>query len=95
MYLPKKSSPMLSLFVVALVGDLNRINYQGSRRTVLALGNMGLDVWIVTGDNRRVAAALARRLGVAPDRVLSEVLPAEKARKVCVGSRPRRDDASS
>lgn len=43
---------------------------------------MGLDVWVVTGDNRRVAAALARRLGVSPQRVMSEVLPAEKARKV-------------
>lgn len=43
---------------------------------------MGLDVWVVTGDNRRVAAALARRLGVSPHRVMSEVLPAEKARKV-------------
>lgn len=57
---------------------------QGSRRAVLALGHMGLDVWVVTGDNRRVAAALARRLGVSPDRVMSEVLPAQKARKVNV-----------
>lgn len=57
-------------------------NCQGSRRTVLALSNMGLDVWIVTGDNRRVAGAMAQRLGVAPERVLSEVLPAQKARKV-------------
>ena len=49
---------------------------------MLALERMGLDVWVVTGDNRRVAAALARRLGVAPHRVMAEVLPAEKARKV-------------
>lgn len=52
---------------------------------MLALGRMGLEVWVVTGDNRRVAAALARRLGVAPDRVMSEVLPAEKSRKVRLG----------
>ncbi|CAN0488488.1 unnamed protein product, partial [Hapterophycus canaliculatus] len=55
---------------------------QGSRRAVLALGRIGLDVWVVTGDNRRVAAALARRLGIAPNRVMAEVLPAGKARKV-------------
>lgn len=50
---------------------------------MLALGRMGLDVWVVTGDNRRVATALARRLGIAPERVMAEVLPAGKARKVC------------
>ena len=55
---------------------------QGSRRAVIALQGMGLDVWVVTGDNRRVAAALARRLGIPADRVMAEVLPAEKARKV-------------
>lgn len=58
------------------------IDRQGSHRAVLALAAMGLDVWMVTGDNRRVATALGRRLGIPPDRVMSEVLPADKARKV-------------
>lgn len=49
---------------------------------MMALERMGLDVWVVTGDNRRVAAALARRLGIPANRVMAEVLPAEKARKV-------------
>lgn len=48
----------------------------------MALDKMGLDVWVVTGDNRRVAAAVARRLGIPSTRVMAEVLPAEKARKV-------------
>lgn len=45
---------------------------------------MGLDVWMVTGDNRRVAAALATRVGIDHSRVMAEVLPADKARKVRV-----------
>ncbi|CAN0357323.1 unnamed protein product, partial [Ectocarpus sp. 6 AP-2014] len=64
---------------VVAVADTDK---EGSRRAVLALDRMGLDVWVVTGDNRRVATALARRLGIAPERVMAEVLPAGKARKV-------------
>ncbi len=47
---------------------------------VRALRDMDLDVVMLTGDTRRAAAAVARRLGV--DGVLAEVLPAEKADKV-------------
>jgi cation transport ATPase len=39
-----------------------------------------LDVWILTGDSRRVAEALARELGVPPERVVAEATPAKKRR---------------
>jgi heavy metal translocating P-type ATPase len=44
---------------------------------VRALHEAGLKVVMVTGDNRRTAAAIARRLAI--DDVVAEVLPADKA----------------
>ncbi len=51
-----------------------------SKEAVQALKAMGLQVVMLTGDNRRTAEAIARQVGV--DRVLAEVLPEEKALQV-------------
>jgi Cu+-exporting ATPase len=51
-----------------------------SLRAVRELKGMGLEVAMITGDNRRTAEAIGRELGI--DRVLSEVLPQEKAAEV-------------
>lgn len=51
-----------------------------SKAAVGKLKAMGLDVWMITGDNERTALAIARQAGI--DRILAEVLPEGKADQV-------------
>ncbi|MEW5719284.1 MAG: HAD-IC family P-type ATPase, partial [Chloroflexota bacterium] len=51
-----------------------------SRAAVAALKNLGLNVYMLTGDNPRTAAAIAKQVGI--DRYFAEVLPGQKADKV-------------
>jgi Cu+-exporting ATPase len=46
---------------------------------VRSLHDLGIDVWLVTGDQHGTALAVARSVGLADDRVLADVLPGDKA----------------
>ena len=49
-----------------------------TRGTVAALGRMGCECWMVTGDNPAAAAHAARLAGIPPHRVVASCLPAKK-----------------
>ncbi len=54
----------------------------GSAEAIRALHAQGLSVWMMTGDNRRTAQAIAEQVGIPAEQVLAEVLPQEKANQV-------------
>ena len=51
-----------------------------SREAVAQLKALGLDVWMLTGDNQATAEAIAQEAGI--EHVLAEVLPEQKADKI-------------
>ncbi|WNY26281.1 Copper-exporting P-type ATPase [Methanolapillus ohkumae] len=53
-----------------------------SENAVLKLSEMGLAVYMLTGDNEKTAQAIAKEAGIDPAHVISEVLPTHKAEQI-------------
>lgn len=62
---------------MAAVSDTIRIE---AEQVVYNLQKRGLDIWLITGDNQQTAEMVGKTIGV--DKIMSEVLPGEKAEKI-------------
>ena len=74
---PMFAAADVTLGAIIAVADEIKAEAPGA---VAALKRMGLGLVMITGDNRRTAEAIARKVGIT--RVLAQVLPAEKAEAV-------------
>ena len=73
----RRSSSRWTARLAGLVAIADPVKAE-SAEAVRDLRAAGLDVWLLTGDARATAEAVARQVGIPPERVIAEVLPGDK-----------------
>ena len=67
--------------IIGLIAVADTVK-ETSKEAVVRLKQMGISVYMITGDNSLTAEAIATRVGIDKENVLSEVLPADKAKNI-------------
>jgi Cu+-exporting ATPase len=68
--------------IVAVLGIADEIKSDAAATIQYLKQTMGIDVWMVTGDNFRTATAVGRKLGLDESHIISEALPVAKVHQV-------------
>ncbi|HRS26522.1 MAG TPA: heavy metal translocating P-type ATPase [Methanofastidiosum sp.] len=81
-YAEKGKTPMFIAMEGRLIGVIAVADApkESSKEAVKKLHELGIEVVMLTGDNRKTANAIAKEVGI--DKVLAEVLPQDKANEV-------------
>jgi len=53
---------------------------EGAKEAIEELKKMGLEIWMITGDNKKTAQAIGKELGI--EKILAEVLPQDKEKEI-------------
>lgn len=69
--------------LAALLGVADTVKAD-SRDAIRQLEDLGLQVWMVTGDSRATAIAIGNEVGIPVERILAETRPDQKAERVAM-----------
>lgn len=67
--------------VLGLIAVADQVK-ESSASVVQKLTKMGIEVYMITGDNRRTAIAIGKQIGFSENHIFAEVLPGQKANYV-------------